>query len=45
MAYQIFDPVSTNISKKQFKTKEAAQKRIDSMVKAGKTAASKYRIV
>ena len=43
--YRIFDPISTNISKKRFKTKEEAQKRINRLISAGNTEANDYRVI
>jgi hypothetical protein len=43
--YQIFDPVTGNISKKRFKTKDSAESRIDTMIMKGDTKAVRYKVI
>lgn len=43
--FRIFDPVTGNISKKRFKTKDAAESRIDTMIMKGDNKAVRYKVI
>jgi hypothetical protein len=43
--FRIFDPVTGNISKKRFKTKDSAESRIDTMIMKGDSKAVRYKVI